>query len=52
VLDQLTETQRRTPVVPLRPAGDTAATAAGSLAVLGRHLDRRKLATGGKNHSY
>lgn len=32
------------PVVPLRPAGDAAAAGAESLAVLGRHLDRCKLA--------
>jgi len=32
------------PVVPLRPAGDAAAAAAGYLAVQGRHLDRCKLA--------
>ena len=32
------------PVVPLRPAGGAAAAGTGSLAVLGRHLDRCKLA--------
>jgi integrase/recombinase XerC len=32
------------PVVPLRPVGDASAAAAGSFAVLGRHLDQCKLA--------
>ena len=32
------------PVVPLRPVGELAAAAAGSLAAVGRHLDRCELA--------